>query len=162
MPSRSCETARRSAFTLLELLVVVGLLAMAAALVAAGVGGSSASARQRGALEGLATELLLARIDAMRSGSDRRLDARLEADELRVSRPGRERTWKAGGLLGLAPREEFSARFDPSGRTSERLWRFSRDAEAANTLFVIEFDPVSGAPDLRRASERSPFTEDRP
>ncbi len=162
MRSRCCETGRSSGFTLLELVAVVGLLAMTAGLVAASLGGSSVAARQRRALEGLTTELLVTRIEAMRTGSERELRVVVGDESLRTSTSGRERSWPVKQLVGVASRQEFSARFDPSGRTSERAWNFTRQAEAANTLFVIEFDPVSGAPHLRRASERSPFTEDRP
>lgn len=162
MPSRSCGTGRAVGFTLIELMVVLGIFAMAAGLVAAGLGSSSARARERRALEGLATELLVARIDAMRTGTARDLTARIADASLSTHRAGRERQWKAGTLVGRAPNQHFAVRFDPCGRTTERRWEFAREGQSANTLFVIEFDPVSGAPNLRRASERSPFTEDRP
>lgn len=161
MRSKCSATADRG-FTLLELVVVVGLLAMAAGLAAASLGGSGPAARRSAALRGVTTELAVARIEAMRTGRVVEVAVMRRGDAMIAQSSKRERSWPAAGLVATAPRGEWRAEFDSSGRTTQRTWGFSIESEAAGERFVIDFDPVSGAPHLRRSSEPGLFTEDRP
>lgn len=123
--------ALRSGFTLVELLVVVALLGLTAALVAASLGRSSAAAKQRDAVQGLVSALNAARLEAMRS--QKSLEALCSVDgetgKLVLRAGDRERSWDSGGLAPTA------GRFDPvadEGVRRERVASAERD-ELANT-----------------------------
>lgn len=142
---------------MIELIVVLAIAGMIAGLVVTGIGRSGESARQRRAVEGLASELLGARIDAMRSASAQRLIVRWNERELVSQTADRTRAWLSEGLVPLdeygETLAELVAEYDGAGRTTQRTWRFGVPATPQGTIWIIEFDPVSGVVRSRRAPD---------
>lgn len=155
----------RRAYTLLEVVIVVALIGLIAAVILTGFAGRSAGTARRQAVMGVIEELTIARMEALRTGKVR--SARLvrvnDEDELVASRGERTRRWRA---KGLEPRDSgggvvtaLEAVFDGAGRTDQRRWLLSvpdtSGGVAAGTMFRIEFDPVSGAVSLGRGDKEA-------
>lgn len=150
---------RRTAFTLLEMLVVLALVGALAAAILPALGGWAGGGMAREALGDLRTILLTERIEAMKSGARRAVELVARDGRLVLVTPDREvdlgprgpRLRWADGSFAAGARAEF----DGSGRTAAREWRFG-PAVGTDTLWVIHFDPVSGAAELRRWGETAP------
>lgn len=159
MPGRGLSRAR-GAFTLLELVIVIALVAMIAGLVLPAVGGWSRAGRAREAMLGLHGLLLTERVEAMRQASVRRVEVTMERQEL-VARVTDEepRRWPVGAVTMRDARgreaEKLVAEFSATGRTTARRWVFEQaegSRDASGTLWRIEFDPVSGAAEAVRGA----------
>lgn len=145
-------------FTLLELVLVLAILALAAGMIVPAMGGWSRAGKLREAVGGIRTMLLVERVEAMRRGERRRLEVTAGESGLAATSGGELRSsWDAGGigLRDSAGRvvERLAAEFDASGRTVERRWEFRAEGPrggGAGTMWAIVFDPVTGAAELRR------------
>lgn len=152
---------RTSAFTLLELLVVIAIAAAIASTIAVGLARSGPERSVRRALEGVAIELTMARVEAMHRGEPATIEVWVTPDEVRLLRGDREKAWRADrvsivpvrGVTTSLMREEtvlgphggVMVAFDTMGRTRERRWEVWSEA-ARDRIWAIEFEPVSGAP----------------
>lgn len=144
-------------FSLLELVIVVAVLALAAAAVGASLGRIGSGARQRAAIDAIVSTLAMARLDAMRSQTRVRVELTPldQKGSIRIAAGDRSSEWSATGLaptLGLIEqlpdaggvRRETSfqtvdelantgraapleAVFDSAGRASRSLWRLAAD-----------------------------------
>lgn len=148
-------TLRRPGFTLVELLVVVLLLGLIASVAVVGLGAGSKGARRREAASALLAQLTMARLDAMQRGKAVTLSIEIQDEHFALRTNQADRRIPRAGLIvsSQSPRSAIvEARFEPTGRTSARLWRLEQDSsaisEAAGTIWLIEFDPVSGSPRL--------------
>lgn len=156
MRSPSSRTAdrraapRSRAFTTLEILLALALLALVAGIVAVGVARSSQAAAREATIRALERALLTTRVDAMRFSEPRSVAFEAVEGGLRVVGPVAE----GAGMLttdltpvgeGGDPVERLEATFDSAGRTRERRWTLAPPG-ASNTIVAIEFDPVSGYP----------------
>jgi prepilin-type N-terminal cleavage/methylation domain-containing protein len=162
----------RRAFTLIEMLIVLALLAVLSGMVAAGVGAMSRTTDTRAALTAVLDALTLARIDAMRAAKSRVVTLALADDRLRIStEPGKVRSLRAGGVVPVdesGAESVLRARFDGSGRADAEPWRLALGAPGSKgpvrdgvRIWRIEFDPISGAaslidPAAVNASKESP------
>lgn len=175
---RRPASTRGTGFTLLELIVTLALVGLLTGIVSVGLGRFGASAERSAAMRGVVGALAAARIEAMRTRSAHTVRVRVSVEgvaaETSGARAGR-RAWVARGLRMVnetgRERSEVSAAFDSAGRTRERLWLVreresgdSRDAAGgdggggggvAGRIWRIEFDPVSGAPNLRAPGEEA-------
>lgn len=141
--------------------MVAALLGLMAGVVALGLGGRSATAREHQAMLGVARELALSRLEAMRSG--RGSEAVVTTVEggvvVRGSARPAERSWTGAGVR-LVGGESGVVRFYPSGRASALQMVFAGGASvsggqgavgsAGDRIWTIEFDPLSGAVELVR------------
>ena len=176
--------------TLLELVVVLALVGLVSGLVLTGIGRGGAAQAESAAIREIERSLVTARVDAMRSGSEREVVVELLGESVLVRSGGRDRTVERGGLAMVdedgRPLDVLAARFASDGRTDQRLWRMPgegvdlqrafdlgllREAEYAEhldeavvdrtaaasgiggRLWLIRFDPVSGAPRVQRIGE---------
>ncbi len=155
---RSSRTVRgpgRSGFTLFEVLIVVLMIGIIAGLVASRLAATTGHARRRDALRSVTTLLAEARVTAMRRSAAETVTLSAGTNQISVSWDERERSWSGLKMTPVdsldTPLESLEARFDPEGRTRQRIWRFM-GPERGDTIWVITFDPVSGAPRLDRES----------
>ena len=160
---RTCR--RVNAFTLLELLVVIAIVAVIAGTVAVGVGRSAPDRQVGRALQEAASELALARVEAMQRGTAAMVELWVTDGAMHLARGERNRTWRVPRLTiapvasvttrlqrveaDLGPHGGVVAAFDTMGRTRERRWEVWTE-EAPGRIWAIEFEPVSGAPRLRK------------
>jgi len=153
------------AFSLLEMIVVLVVLALVAGLSAPMVARSVGLGAERRAVGALATALTLARLDAIKDGRWVAVDLSEAGGVARVvwsdgpSSDGAEDHAVEpfplvfeGGSGG--PSTTARVTFGPRGRADrERIGLRSR--RSADRLWVIEFDPVGGVPTARRHTEGS-------
>lgn len=178
MRLRFSRTGRRSArgFTLLELILTLAILGLAAGLVGVSIGRLSRTTETRSALTEIVNTLAAARIEAMRGGESRTVRVRFHEGRVLISGgrdvvapsemtredapEGREaRALRARALRFVdehgREQEGREARFGALGRTRERVWLVADGAGAEAPagrkvrIWRIEFDPISGAPVLR-------------
>lgn len=151
--------APRRAFTTLEILLALALLALVAGIVAIGVARTSSAAAREHAVRAIERALLTARVDAMRFSDTRVVVIEAVDGGLRVVGSAAE----GAGFLrtDLEPVGEggdrlprLEAAFDSAGRTRERAWTLA-PRTASNTIVAIEFDPVSGAPRVEQRPRAS-------
>jgi prepilin-type N-terminal cleavage/methylation domain-containing protein len=156
---------RTSAFTLIEVLVVIAIAAAIAGTVAIGVARSSPERALSRALGEAATELTLARVEAMQRGEAAAVEMWVTPDQIHLARGDRERKWTvakasivpvAGVTTRLqrveadaGPHGGIVAAFDTMGRTRERRWEVWTEG-APDRIWAIVFDPVSGEPRVRK------------
>lgn len=163
--------ARSGGFTLLELLITLGLIGLLVGIVTVALGRLSRASENRAALSGVVNALTTARVEAMRTSRPVRVTVEIAEGVVRVAegvadRESRYRTGlvqfrdEQGGAATTAVAE-----FDTLGRTRERLWRIEEGSSRsvgpagqvspseAVRIWRIEFDPVSGAPVLRSPGE---------
>ncbi len=165
--------ARSGGFTLLELLITLGLIGLLVGIVTVALGRFSRAAENRAALIGVVNALTAARVEAMRTSRPVRVTVEIAEGVVRVDegvadRESRYRT----GLVQFRDEQGNAApsavaEFDTLGRTRERLWLVEegsgRSASPAGQvlpgeavrIWRIEFDPVSGAPVLRTPGDPS-------
>jgi general secretion pathway protein H len=136
------EVAERG-FTLLELLVVLAIIAIAAGLAAPAIGRSTDSLKARGEIAGFSAVLRHAREQAITTRRPHRVvvvpaehQVRVFAgDELRRTRAVPERwTIQAPGPAGL------SVRFEPHGASTGADWRIV----ANEVTWRVTVDPMTG------------------
>jgi prepilin-type N-terminal cleavage/methylation domain-containing protein len=116
----------RAAFTLIELLLVVGLVAIVAAGAVSALAASSPARGELAVVRQLHADLLTARVEAMRSGEHRAVNVRTNATaERRNAEP-------QGGEPALVlvhrdtePASTATVSFDATGRTATRLLAFT-------------------------------------
>ncbi|MEM6472519.1 MAG: prepilin-type N-terminal cleavage/methylation domain-containing protein [Planctomycetota bacterium] len=115
--NRHCNASRRGGFTLLELLLVLAILSVLAALVMPQVAWLLGDRRIVRGARLIREELVLARVEAMRQGRVLMIDAELQSDSLRV-RPynsladsvnALDQTGTQAGLLTGAEQGVFAA-----------------------------------------------------
>jgi len=153
---------RRAGFTLFEILIVLAIAGMIAGLVAIGAGRSGGAARSA-ALADLGVMLEAARVRAMRTAAPVAVAVWADDEGALVAQEDDQppRRWERAGIVVVdkftRPIARDEARFETSGRTRARHWRFAAEGDPTGTIFVVEFDPISGAPlPLRRATQGSP------
>lgn len=148
------RAASHRGFTLIELILVIVLVGLVAAVIASAMLGRSAGADRRRAVGWLVAELTTARIEAMRTSQP--VVAWIESDGDRLALTiGDRRDHRPAKGLWLAdekgqPLTGARVRFQPSGRAEGRSIMLSvRQGEAweesGGRMGSIEFDPVSGA-----------------
>lgn len=163
MPSQSSATAKaRPAFTLLELIIVLAIAGMLAAVAAVGIASSSQTREHRNAINHLSAQLRLARIAAMKKGEPVAVSISIAPDAIacefadaRTEIPARN--LRIAAINGAEPPEQWEGlTFEPDGRTTARSIAFA-SAQTSDTLLpTIEFDPISGAIELGRAKDAPP------
>ena len=153
-PSRDAAAG----FSLLELLIVVAMMGLIAGLVSVRLLASTRAAQQRDAVDGIRLALADARVQAMRRGGRETVQVMYEPEgrRLDVVWMDQSRTWTNAPVEPVDDRgrgmDDFEAVFDGEGRTRARAWRF-KAGEGGDTIFAIEFDPISGVPRSRRMTE---------
>jgi prepilin-type N-terminal cleavage/methylation domain-containing protein len=151
------------AFTVLEMLVVVTMLALLAGLTLTSLARTSDEAIKDRAVTGLATRLLTVRAEAMESGLSKHATVSIgEEGELtmRTDDDTPLRAWPIGDLSesggpgairfaldGREPTASATITFIPVGRASSRRLE-AVSSETGGTIFTIMFDPISGEPRL--------------
>lgn len=167
---RACFSRQRTAaaFTLLELLIVLALIAVVGGLAASGIVASQRGDETRAALMSIVDAATLARTEAMRTARATSVTVALDGEHLRLTYPPRGETRRRWG--GVRPIDAagqlatLSARFDSLGRSDTRSWRIeqvrggSGRGEAVR-IWQIEFDPVSGAPSVHDTALDRPSKE---
>ena len=153
----------RRAFTILELLVVVTMLALLAGLSLSSLARTSDRAVKERAAGALVTRLLTIRAEALESGVARHATVSMgESGELTLvaDEPAPPRAWPMGDLADLGgpgairfaldgrePTDSARITFIPVGRASSRTLK-TVSTETGGTIFTIMFDPISGEPRL--------------
>ncbi len=164
------QSGRGRGFTLLELIVVLAIAGMLAGVVALGIGRGSQTRDQRNAITHLASELQLARVEAMKHGEAVGVTIRATETALECDYADLSRRFTCSGLVisqidneptplhepdeGMMGRVEVV--FEPDGRTRRRMIAFASGGGSDTLLPRIEFDPISGAIELGRAMDPSP------
>lgn len=153
----------RRAFTLFEILIVTGVVALLAGVIATGVARTSESARARNAGGAIVSMLAIERAHAMDRGRAHSVELIARDDVLLARTEARESSWKIGpvALDALRPeplptrdarapaRDRVTIRFSADGRADVR--RIDASAQSSgDTLFTILVDPLSGTPKLER------------
>lgn len=163
---------KRSGFTMLELILVLVILGMTAALIMTGVGRSTPAIERRNAIQAVHIALLQARADAMQLGERTTVSIGFPGDGvLTLTRDAGEPVrhvapnlirhvlqTPAGPNSMPDPYAPLRASFDSGGRTDQREWAFGLD-DSADTLWTIRFDALSGAPRLIEGASRGPAAE---
>jgi len=169
MRSKSSDSNRRRAFSLLELLVVLALLGLVAAVVAPGAARLLAGGAERTRRAELLQFLVARRLDALTGATRVEVELVWRPDAtLTVSAAGASRAFDDWpDPLGATPDPpaETAARvaFGPEGRASRRHIAFRAPGAGAqappgsDTMWAVVFDPVSGLPRLVE-----PFDPDAP
>ena len=136
-----------SGFTLVELLVVLAVLALALAVVPPSLTGAIDSARFKSAQRDLVSALRYARSRAVNSQQAASVDINVKQGTMQVA--GRQRTLSVPDDVALtlvtAQREQLSAyegaiRFYPDGSSTGGQVRFSRDGQ----VWSIDVDWLTG------------------
>lgn len=147
MRSRFSATGR--GFTLLELIVVLAIAGLVLGITAAALYRSSASSARKRAMEEMVIALGATRVEAMRRASAIEIEVSTSDNEVTLVAGDRTRTWEAPGLVAQSA---MKSTFEPSGLIRARAWRFADTTHSQATLFTVVFDPISGAPALRRGA----------
>jgi len=146
-------TAR--AFSLLELLIVLALLGMIAALVAPAALRMSLGDPRDTDVSELTNALAAARLDALREGASAHVLIEKKDSDLTATWTDQRIQWSDWRLtiLGNADGalEELQLRFAATGRADRREIRLM-EADTGR-MWRIEFDPVSGVPSWRRIED---------
>ncbi len=136
-------SAARQGFSLIEVVLVLAVLGVAASVVAVGLNRSGSSARQRAAVEGVLAALSSARLEAMKSQSRVRVELAPgeAAGTLRLARASEARWWHETGLapsLGAtelaSTGESGGVRREPASRVVDERANVGRSAAVAVTF----------------------------
>jgi len=139
----------RRAFTLLELLVVLSIAGLIAALAVPAVTKTLRGASPRSSLSDVRATLSLARAEALKAG--RAVEARLSVgeDEIVIAYADHEKRINAFWLdeNNEEPLSARAVRFDSMGRANRENMEFlaASDNDARGIIWRLAFDPVSGA-----------------
>lgn len=144
------------AFSLIELLAVIAILALVATTVGMASGGGSLATKQHRAVAELAGLVGLVRAEAMKTSSDQTAQITSIEGVLALKAGERERHWKnvalviagQGRTVEETPRREVErvdVAFDGLGRTRDRVIVFD-GRKGGGRMWALEFDPISGAP----------------
>ncbi|MEQ9616596.1 MAG: type II secretion system protein [Phycisphaerales bacterium] len=147
----------RAGFTLLELVIVVAMIGVLAALSVTSLARSSAEASIERAASDLTARLLLRRAEALKGGTPTPVEFRAEGATLELL-PVRETASSHAWTLGRAedtialttadsekPGPSASFAFVPTGRATTREFTV-RAQDSGDTIILIRFDPISGEP----------------
>jgi prepilin-type N-terminal cleavage/methylation domain-containing protein len=146
----------RAAFSLLELLVVLAILGLVAAISAPGAARLLAGGAERTRRAELTQFLLARRLDALRDA--RRVEIAFDWTPdagLRLTSADLTRAWPdwpdplAAAPAPAGPATERLA-FDAEGRADRREIRFrASGADGSDRMWAVSLDPVSGLPSIR-------------
>lgn len=147
----------KKGFSLLEMIVVIALAGLLAALAAPALVQGSAEQRERRRLGELVDLLRGQRVEAIRRAEPVRVRLAVDGSGLTAGR-GDEvlRRWSEWTMRPVGeegePVEARVVRFDSRGRSRIRRLSFSA-SERSGTIWTIVFDPVSGTPTLQHGAE---------
>ena len=149
-------TSSRAGYTLMELVVVLALLALATALVAPAVGRTAEGVAARAEVASVAAFLRGAREQAVTGGQTVEVSVDRDAHSLLLRRPGRE------GQESAAARRVFSAmlRVESAATPSAIMFLPQGMSSGARVLvetagprlFVVVVDPLTGRVSTRRVA----------
>ncbi len=145
---------RVGGFTLIELIVTLLVIGLAAAVVGPSIGRTTESLRARAEVAGFSAFLRRAREQAVVSGRERTVtvdpDARLlteqAGDQVRA-----QRTFSQQLIIQADPPEAVTVRFSPFGSSTGGSFRLSM---AAGGAYRITIDPLTGRVVNRRDASR--------
>jgi prepilin-type N-terminal cleavage/methylation domain-containing protein len=150
-----CTRVTTRAFSLLELLIVLALLGMIAALVAPAALRMSLGDPRDTDVAKLTESLAAARLDALREGASAVVRLEGKNGELAASWTDQRIEWSEWRLTIVDDTERamdtLQMRFAATGRADRRDIRLLEPD--TGRMWRIEFDPVSGVPSWRRIED---------
>ncbi len=151
---------RVAGFTLIEVMLVLAVVGILSSLILVGVGRGSESRGERALIGQIERALVMARVEAMRSRSEREVVLRFEGEQAALVGMGQEDRLPSGGLRAIDERglavNEVTVRFGADGRTETRLWRLAgagMDAQRAHDLGLLT-DGLRGPDELLQGRGR--------
>lgn len=151
---------RGRGFTLIEVLLVLAVVGILSSVILVGVGRGSGARGERAFIEQVERALVTARVEAMRSRSEREVLLRFEGEQAAIVGTGREVRLSSGGVRAVDERglvvDEVAVRFGADGRTETRLWRLAGagvDTQRAYDLGLLA-DGLRGPEELLQGRER--------
>lgn len=143
-------------FSLLEIVIVLALMGVAAGLVAPAVMRHAGVSREQRAIGELVTTLATRRLDAIRTGRVETIALRRSTDDLVIGMNDAERVAPDWPLTlssaAGSDADSIEISFDARGRADVDRVLF-RSVRTPSRMWAVVFDPVGGVPTAQRVTE---------